>query len=162
MVNHCPSPKRLCLRRRSSWRTGCAAPSRLPHHVEQPVLARYPLQADGSPAAERELPGALRKLLQQRRHQYLAACRLSGDARRQVDVLPEEVIAVLYPLVLSLSKHERKVLAPLALRPFDSAQDQGEREEMQAQGGRCGCARQTPAGCRWRTGGPAAPTGTPA
>src|SRR3972149_3717743 len=68
-------------------------PPLLPLDFEQPVLTRYPLQADGSPISERELPGALGKFLQQRRYQDLAALRLAGDARRQVHVLPEEVIA---------------------------------------------------------------------
>src|SRR3990170_1287474 len=67
----------------------------LPLGLEHAVLSRYPLQADGSPVSERELPGALRKLFQQRRGQDLAALRLPGDARRQVYVLPEEVVALL-------------------------------------------------------------------
>ncbi len=44
---------------------------------------------------EGDFPGALHQRLQQRRHQYLAALSLTGDARSQIDVPGEEVLAFL-------------------------------------------------------------------
>src|SRR3989304_5894174 len=72
-------------------RASCA----VPHDGVHAVLALEPLQLHLAPISERELPGALDEFFQQRRHEYLAALGLAGDAPRQVHVLPEEVVAFL-------------------------------------------------------------------
>src|SRR3990170_8265412 len=71
-------------------RASCA----VPHDGVHAVLSLEPLQLHLALISERELAGALRQLLQQRRDQDLAARRLPSDARGKVHVLAEEVLAL--------------------------------------------------------------------
>src|SRR3972149_5396815 len=100
-----------------------SAGSLLPPHREHVVRAYEPLQLHLSALAEGDVAGARRQLLEQRRGEYLAAFGLSGDAGGEVDVLAEEVVAVLDCLArVEAHAHAdrllRRVVAP-GERPLD-------------------------------------------
>src|SRR2546423_4148040 len=69
-------------------------PNAVPLHGVQPVAARQSLQGHLARLTEGDATRALRELLEERRHEHLAAARLCRDPRGEDHVAPEEVVAL--------------------------------------------------------------------